>query len=387
MISPGLPPAGGGIGAYTDKTSRALAGRGHEVHVLMPSTSAARTEVIDAVHLHHIPTPPIRPRGLARSWVVRRALARLGSFDIVQASEWGGEAWSYSLLRPENLVTRLATPHVITEEYERAGGTRPSGGIVTNWLERSQTRHSTRVISPSRVLADEVSRRWQLPPGSVTIVPTGIQTPRMNPADLPETLRGLNYVLYFGRLEQRKGVDTWIDALPLVLETYPSLHAVFVGEDVGMWGTSFADLARDRCGSQSNRLHFHPATSHEHLFATVASARLVVMPSRFESLANACLEAMALGRPVVATLGTGMAEIITDSLNGFLVSPGDAPSLAAKVAAALSDLARLAEVGKAAAVRAADYDLCRMVEYLTCVYQEIVASRSPGRSRATRRAM
>jgi glycosyltransferase involved in cell wall biosynthesis len=99
---------------------------------------------------------------------------------------------------------------------------------------------------------------------------------------------------------------------------------------------------------------------------------MVVMPSRFESFANACLEAMALGRPVVGTTGTGLAEMITDSVDGFLVPPGDAPALAAKVRTAVADDALLSRVRQAAQHRASDFDLDRMVDQLVHVYEEIL---------------
>lgn len=376
MISPGPPPSGGGIGAYTEKTARALAARGHEVHVIVRGTSRLATETVDGVEMHRVPTPNFRPAALARSWAVSRALSRIGPLDIVQACEWEGEAWWYTLHGRSRVVTRLATPHFVIDQHERSAGHHPTAGLVRRFLERSQTRRSARVISPSRVLADEVARHWRLPAGAVTIVPTGIQPPRPEAGHLPESLRGHPYLLYFGRLERRKGVDTWIEALPRILEAQPELHAVFVGEDMGMDGRPFADLARERCHNCWDRLHFLPAATQSQLFPIVAGTRMVAMPSRFESLANACLEAMALGRPVVATTGTGLAEMITDMVDGFLITPGDASGLAEKVTSALADPALLKRVSQAAVRRAEDFDLGRMVDRLVTVYEEIAGRRT-----------
>jgi glycosyltransferase involved in cell wall biosynthesis len=370
LISPGPPPVGGGIGAYTEKTSRALATQGHDVHVIVPGLSRLTTEIIDGVRIHRVPTPSIRPHSLARSWAVNQVIRSLGPLDIVQACEWEGEAWWYSRHPSAPLVTRLATPHFVVERKEQVPWHQRSRRIVRRLLERSQTRHSARVISPSRVLADEVADHWRLDKRAVTIVPTGIRLPRAR-GPLPEGLQARQYLLYFGRLERRKGVDTWIEALPTVLLRYPAIHAVFVGQDMGVDGTPVQDLARRWCTADFGRLHFLPALPQGQLFPIVAGARMVIMPSRFESLANSCLEAMALGRPVVATLGTGFAEMITDSVDGFLVPAGEPGRLAEKVCWALADPTLLARVSRAARRRATDFDLDRMVDRLVDVYEQV----------------
>jgi len=383
MVSPGPPPAGGGIGAYTEKTSRTLAALGHEVHVLIPGTSQLTTEIVDGVRMHRVPTGRIRPRAVARSLAVSRTLHSLGRLDIVQACEWEGEAWWYSLHPGARLVTRLATPHFIVEDHEGLPRRRRWGTFVRRWLERSQTRRSARVICPSRVLAGEVAKRWGLQPDSITIVPTGIRHPRIGAGSVPEELRDLEYVLMFGRLERRKGVDTWIEALPEVLASRPSLHAVFVGEDTGLDGRPFLDIARERCGQYWPRLHFLPELPHARLFPIVAHSRMVVMPSRSESLANACLEAMALSRPVVATNGTGLSELITHGVDGFLIDPGDAAALAITVRTAVADDALLARVGQAARQRAGDFDLVKMVDRLVNVYEDVLEGRNLAASATT----
>lgn len=375
MVSPGLPPEGGGIGTYTDKTSRALAARGHDVHVLVPGVPRLRSEIVDAVAIHRIPTPNAQPRVLARSWAVGRALRRLGPFDIVQASEWGAEAWWYALAGRTPLVTRLATPHFLIEDLNQVSWRQRRRQSASRWLERSQVRRSERVISPSGVLADRVARRWRLHRGSIAVVPTGISPPNGEQGSVPPELASVEYVLYFGRLEQRKGADTWIEALPAVLRDLPRIHAVFVGEDMGMRGRSFQDQARESYPEAAGRLHFLATMSQTRLFPIVAAARLVVMPSHWESLANACLEAMALGRPVVATTGSGFDEVITDSVDGFLVPPGNAPALAARVAGVLHDELLLTRIGRAARRRAEDYDLEAMVDRLLEVYREVLAQR------------
>lgn len=376
MVTPGLPPGGGGIGAYTAKTSRALARRGHEVHVVIPGV-AERVDTSDGVDIHTIATPSLRPRVLARTWAVARALRRLGPLDIVQACEWGGEAWLYSLRATAPLITRLATPHFLIEQLNDVPRSQRRRQLFSRILERSQAKRSTRVISPSRALAGEVAKSWNIPIHDIAIVPTGISTPVADEESVPAEIRDLRYVLYFGRLEQRKGVDTWIDALPDVLNADPSLHAVFVGEDMGFRGRPFLDYARARCAGLTNRMHFLAPLPQARLFPIIATARLVVMPSRWESLANALLEAMALSRVVVASSGSGFDEVITHGVDGFLVPPGDSLTLGRTVSAALADEGELLRAGGAALRRARHFELDAMVDLLMSVYDDTLLGATP----------
>ncbi len=207
---------------------------------------------------------------------------------------------------------------------------------------------------------------------SIRIVPTGIALATLTSVGGEPALKGVRYVLYFGRLERRKGVDTWIEALPFVLDSHPDVHAVFIGKDMGRDGRSYEARARERCAAFPERLHFLSEVSQTQLFPSILDASLVVMPSRWESLANACLEAMALGTPVVATTGSGFAEVITDSVDGFLVPPDDAEALASVVTRALGDDETLSRIGTSARRRAQDYDIDTMVERLVDVYREVV---------------
>lgn len=371
MIAPGLPPDGGGIGSYTEKTARILSQRGHEVHVLIRGPERTSASV-HGVQVHTLPTPRFGPFVLARSWAVARALRRLGRFDIVQACEWRAEAWCFSLRPSAPLVTRLATPHFIIERLNDVPARQRRRQFLSRVLERSQARRSARVISPSSVLAGEVAAEWGIPRSDIAIVPTGVRIPTVRSELIPKEIRGIRYALYFGRLEQRKGVDTWIVALRDVLRRDRSLHAVFVGEDAGFRGRPFDAYARSECADDADRLHFLAPMPQTSLFAVIAGAELVVMPSRWESLANACLEAMALGRPVVATSGSGFEEVITDGMDGFLVPPCDAATLAATASRALEDDRLRARIGDAARRRAQHYDLDVMVNRLLDVYDEVL---------------
>ena len=381
LVSREYPPTrqASGIATYTWKTSRAMAAAGHDVHVIAEAHAGAPVnELQGRVMVHRLPDPRLKPRELRftrRAFDVAAALRRLGRLDIVQACEWEGEAAVYARFPRGPLVTRLATPLYVVENLNDASRRERRRSAVVRFLERSQTRRSTTVISPSRSLLTMVASDWDLDPARVHLMPTGIELP-LPGADgpLPDGAGARPYVLYFGRLEVRKGVQTWMDALPEVLRRHPDLEAVFAGDDLRLQGLPFTEYGRRRAGEMATRLRFFKRLSQNALFPLIREARLVVLPSRWESLANAALEAMALGRPVVATRGSGFSEVIEDGVSGWLVPPDDVDALARKVSDVLGDPDRLRAAGEAARKRAHEYELSRMVERLLGFYDEVIAS-------------
>ena len=389
LVTREFPPTrqAGGIATYTEKTSRALAGAGHEVHVFSEAHPLAdRDDVRHGVSVHRLADPGVRPRearAVRRAIDVAHALRGHGRFDIVQACEWEGEAAFYSSFPHAPLITRLATPRYLVDRLNRTSGWDRRRSAIVRMMERWQTRHSAAVFSPSAALAEVVARDWGLDRARIKVVPTGIDLPLAADGPVPDGLGSDPYVLYFGRLETRKGLKTWMDALPEVLRRNPGLDAVFAGDDLGTGQETFAEYGRRRCGDMAPRLRFLPRLPQSALFPLIQAARLVVLPSRWESLANACLEAMALGRAVVATRGSGFAETIEDGETGWLVPPDDAAALASAVNGALADQDRLAAVGVAAGRRAHDFSLECMVDRLVDTYQEVVEARPGYVSRAT----
>jgi glycosyltransferase involved in cell wall biosynthesis len=106
---------------------------------------------------------------------------------------------------------------------------------------------------------------------------------------------------------------------------------------------------------------------------------LVLLPSRMEGLSQALLEAMALGKPVVASAAAGNLDLITDGLDGRLVAPGDPAAWAAVIDELLASDEVARRLGAAAWRTAREtFSLARTVERTRDLYHEVLDRPSPG---------
>jgi glycosyltransferase involved in cell wall biosynthesis len=189
------------------------------------------------------------------------------------------------------------------------------------WLARPLVRRARLVIAPARALAEEAER---LAAREVRVIPNGVEIPESvgEPEEPP-------HVLFAGRLSAEKGILEFVEATE-------GLPRVIVGDG------PLRDRVPDAVG-------FVP---HERLGEYYERAAVVACPSRREGYGVVAREAMAYGRPVVATGVGGLPDAVVDGETGLLVPPGDVVALRAALGRLLDDSELRARLGAAARVRA-----------------------------------
>jgi glycosyltransferase involved in cell wall biosynthesis len=145
------------------------------------------------------------------------------------------------------------------------------------------------------------------------VIPLGVDLARFNVERRPEGIVGT-----VARLAPQKGLDTLIDAVPLVTAVAPGTRFVIVGD-----GPQRAELERRTSGLPVEFLG-----SRDDVPQQLARFDVFALPSRFEGLCLAVIEAQAAGVPVVATPVGGIVETVVDGETGLLVPVDDAPALA-----------------------------------------------------------
>jgi glycosyltransferase involved in cell wall biosynthesis len=168
-----------------------------------------------------------------------------------------------------------------------------------------------------------------------------------------------------GSLFSRKGYEVMLTALPSILSAFPAAHYLVIG-------TGEADherklRARVAALGLEDRVHFAGFQAAVDDF--LAAFTVYVHPALMEGFGIAVLEAMAMERPVVATLTGGLPEIVNNGETGLLVPSGDAPALAEAVIALLRDPARAGAMGKAGRARVGSlFSHSSMIQQLKAAY-------------------
>jgi len=360
FLSREYPPdtAWGGIGTGYHSLARALARRGHQVHVICQAAGQPGDLIDDGVFVHRVGTNPKRYSVLARlnyslhAWLKLRELIRKQGIDIVEATYWGAEGLLYSLRTRAPLVVGIqsaARDIIGTRTY--SGMAQLTSLKILSRLEDFTIRRASLVSANSRAMYIEATDRLHIDPGKVEIVHHAVDTEKYR--FVASDIRGrlgipINapLVLFVGRLEARKGVHILCQAIPEIIKGLPATRFVLLGRDTNTApeGGSFRSyIAREaEVHGFSNNLILTDFLSQDELVKLYSACDVFVLPSLQEAFGLVVLEAMACGKPVVATATGIVPELGLDGASGIMVPTNDA----AELAQAIVKLLRLGEEDK-----------------------------------------
>ncbi|MBI3028728.1 MAG: glycosyltransferase [Candidatus Rokubacteria bacterium] len=213
----------------------------------------------------------------------------------------------------------------------------------------------------------------------IRVIPCGVDTELFRPMDQDEAKAALGLgpapaLLYVGRLSPIKGLETLLEALarvPRRAEPVPTL--VVIGGDADEPQNGHVARLRERVAALGlgGAVRFLGAQPQEGLRLYYAAAEVTVMPSYYESFGMVALEAMACGRPVIASRVGGLTTTVQDGATGYLVPEGDPLVLADRISAILRDADLRGRLGREAARRAAQYRWPCVAEAVCRLYTEL----------------
>ena len=403
MVSDLYPPAIGGLESHVEMLSRELVRRGHDVAVVtLGRPESPAFEVDCGVRVHRVNGwsnalvplykdrnrrfhPTVPDPGFMRG--ISRILEEEGS-EIVHAHGWA--LYSAAALRRRHAFKLVVTLHdfslmCATKVYSHRGspcsgpgylkclscstgtyGVTKAAALTTGLrLSTRAHRHIDKALAVSHAVAR--AAEVELPKELIEVIPSFVADDAAEVALSAERPPFLptedGYMLFVGALGPHKGLDVLVRAYQM-LDTRVPLVVV---------GTR----RHDTPASFPKGVTVATDVPNREVMAAWARCSVGIVPSTCtESFGIVAVEAMACGRPVVASGIGGLREVVADGETGLLTRPGDPHSLRMAIQALLDAPSLRARMGEAARKRARAFTGSRVAERVEDVYRELLSDRA-----------
>jgi len=399
--SPLAPMGGkktGGMNVYIRELAAELGRRGCAVDIFTRRSSSDEPEVdaqlgprVRVVYLTAGPIAQLGPDELVpylsefTARLIAFSMLHNVSYDLIYSHYWLSglvaiklrEAWGIPFVqmfhtlgqmkeRTRTLQTaakdtqRIQAEMLIVEKADRLVAATPAEESQLLWLYRAR-------------------------PKRIAVIPPGVDVTRFQPIEKEQLRRSLGFeqchlLLFVGRIEPLKAVDSVLEALAILKQHDPELYANLCFAVVG--GNPAAKdpdiealktLAREL--GVEDAVRFVGAKDREELPLYYAAATAVLMPSEYESFGMAALEAMASGTPVIASNVGGLAYVVRDGETGFHVPVRDAKAIADRVRDLLKDAATQKRFAHNAVRVAQSYAWDQIADQLLTLFNDLLRSR------------
>jgi glycosyltransferase involved in cell wall biosynthesis len=357
-------PIIGGAEILLHGLAESLTARGHEVTLWAPKVRGKENRLFTCYRLCRYARPSSKRFGV-RQTLPRLFLTRWGRrLDVLHchgAYPAGYVGATFKCLTGIPLVIR---PH-------------GSDILPGEWIDRHPRlapRMRQALWAANVVVAQGASlagrlRQLGVPEQCLRIIHNGVHLSPGGPSPLPR----IPSILAMGSLAQKKGFDILLRAFSRIRERIPAARLTIAGE--GPERGRLVEMASSF--GIADAVTFPGVVTGEAKDTLFSEARVFVSASRREPFATANLEAMAAGRPIVATRVGGNIEMVEDEVNGLLVEPEDPEGLAKAVLRLLEEERRAEVMGRAARWRAETFSWDRMVDAYEGLYRELAMGPMP----------
>ena len=380
----------GGMNVYVRELSTHLARLGHQVDIFTRGIAYDEKLLERGVRVIALPVGPaaeVEKNKLAAyipefgDAVDDFAKSRKVKYDLMHAHYWMSGLVG-AQLKPQWRVPMLLMFHTLGLVKNRiaALGERESDERIRG--ERRALAAADMVVAATPAEQADLQWLYEVHSDHICVVSPGVDLQQFHPQSKSAARQSLGLaqdealLLFVGRIEALKGIDTLIRAAQLLsvkeMLGKTSFHVLVIGgaveEELELMGSEMArlrSLARDL--GVSDRVQFLGSRRQAELPDYYAAADLVVMPSYSESFGMVALEAMACGCPVIASRVGGLAYLVQNGVTGFHVQEGDPQGMAERFVELLGNEDLLNEMGKAARAEAEKYSwntIAREIERL-----------------------
>ncbi len=391
----------GGMNVYVRDLSRELGRRGFQVDVFTRSQNPAIPRV-DSLGLGqnarviHVPAGPEAPydKNLIYDHLpefvagVKRFAAEEGiAYDLIHSHYWLS-GWAARELRRS-----WGTP--IVQMFHTLGQMKDS---VAQRPEEREPSRRIQIETQIMAFADQLVAATPLEkaqmvwlygadPCKISVIPCGVDLSLFRPLSQERTRQQLGVcdrlcmVLFVGRIEPLKGIDTLFRAMAIVAKDFPrwkdEICVCIVGGDASEKPEAInAEMERLRALREelgiSDLVTFLGAQAQDTLPSYYSAADVLVVPSHYESFGMVALEAMACGTPVIASKVGGLSFTVQDGITGFHVPERDPETLAGKISLLLKDHNLRSRLGAQAARWVRRYSWPKVADQIASLYHQLV---------------
>lgn len=371
-----LPRFIGGRQIYASNLSRALVTIGHNVHIFTgDSIKQPHIEEEGQVVVHRFPMRtlplPARREVIPYHMVGPSFIRALRTYnpDIIHALDY--RHFTTDMAALHSWVGRK--PLVITLTgffYEPTPVTRVIMKLYDTTLGKISLKICRSMICLTR---SDVRGPIAGVKDKIKIIPTGIRLDEIEENNINAQefrqrfdLGSARMILGVGRLVRQKGFQHLISAFLKVNGKLPDCKLVIIGQEA-----DYAQQLKDLAGGTTSII-FTGAIPDEWLRLAYCAADVFVISSLDEGFPRTLLEAMAFGKPIVATTVGAIPEVIKDHANGILVEPESPDQLAHAIIEILNDPSLSIRLGSAAKTEVAKYDWEVLVHEVVKVYDEAI---------------
>ena len=367
-------PSIGGVEVETRRMATKLSESGHDVWIIAPSDKHFRTYHKDGpVNVVRIKPSlkPVTPLFLIKTMVFGE-LRKINP-KVIHVQTTLPIAKAASLYARKFKVACVATGHYADGELEYGFKNRKLISKIIELLIDAYCKtiwKNVDIVTFPSMFANNHYRKLIKDQDKIITVSNGIE---IDKSDKLEKKSDRKTILYVGRFEASKNVETIIKAMPAILAK-SNTSLVLVGGGTGEGG--LRDLV-EKLGIKKNVL-FTGFAMEKKVKRFYKMADIFVTASAAENQPLAILEAISSGLPVVASGVGGIPEIVKNGVNGYLFNPNDSASLAKKVVKILSSKKLMTRMSKESLKIARKHDINEVVIKMQSLYQKAIAISSMG---------
>ncbi len=344
----------GGMNVYVRDLGREFSRRGFEVDVYTRSqdpTMPRITELAENGRVIHVKAGPERPYNKNQIYhhlaeFVANVEAYRQQYDIIYSHYWLSGLAANALRRSWDIPI-VQMFHTLAEMKNRVAQSRAEyepeqrvncEGEIMNFVDR--------LVAATPLEKNHLTWLYGAEPDKIDVVPPGVDLNRFKPLGREEAKKQIgvppddNMILFVGRIQPLKGIDTLIRALAVVKRREPKLAKNLCVSIIGGASQPDSEIEQqefEKLNTLQSELGiadlvtFLGAKDQDTLVYYYGAAEMVVMPSHYESFGMVAIEAMACGTPVIASDVGGLSFSIEDGFNGYLVPGQDPQALARKI--------------------------------------------------------